>query len=184
MTNGPVLFDHSHQPVYRVVRRSWRNPLDATFSQRPSADNRWNTNSFPALYCCCSVTVARAVALDVLRYAGIELTDLRPDVQPRLVEISWSGEVVDVATASGVQAAGFPGTYPSGVSKQDTRRAASQWHRMGLLGVVCRSASLSRKGLSVWHGQHESWGEVAVFVNNGSLSPSAIAAREDLDWLK
>ena len=102
MTNGPVLFDHSHQPVYRVVRRSWRNPLDATFSQRPTADNRWNTNRFPALYCCCSVTVARAVALDVLRYAGIELTDLRPDVQPRLVEISWSGEVVDVATAAGV----------------------------------------------------------------------------------
>jgi len=75
-------FEHDHTPVQRVVRRGWSDPLDASFSQR-RPDRRWNTQDFPALYCCCSVRVARAVALDIFRVAGLELEDLHPPPSPR-----------------------------------------------------------------------------------------------------
>ncbi len=184
MTSDPALFDHLHEPIYRVVRRSWPNPLDASFSQQRAIDNRWNTGGFPALYCCCSLPVARAVALDVLRFAGVEPSDLLPSRQPQLYEISWSGPLVDVASSEGVKAAGFPETYPAGVSKQETRRSATDWHSKGLLGVVCRSASLSRRGVTVWRGRHEPWGELVIFVENCLRLPSLTGSRDDLDWLQ
>ncbi len=183
MTSDPAFLDHVHEPVYRVVRRSWPNPLDASFSQRVAIDNRWNTDGFPALYCCCSVQVARAVTLDVFRYAGVDLSDLLPSMQPQLCEISWSGLVVDVASSEGVKAAGFPDTYPAGISKQETRQVATEWHNKGLLGVVCRSASLSKRGVSRWSGRHEPWGELAIFVENCPHPPSLVGFRDDLDWL-
>jgi hypothetical protein len=75
---------------------------------------------------CCSETVARAVTLDVFRTAGVELSDLRPDARPRLVEIAWHGKVADMSSTEGLAAAG----------KAMTRRAAERWHTAGLGGVV------------------------------------------------
>ena len=184
MTTDPAIVDHLHEPVYRVVRRNWQNPLDTSFSQRKAADNRWNTDRFPALYCCCSVPVARAVTLDVFRYSGVEPTDLLPGFRPKLAEVSWSGPVVDVVSANGVKAAGFPDRYPAGTTKDETRQSATAWHGKGLLGVVCRSASLSRRGVSSWREPHQPWGEVALFVDNCTNFPSLIGSRDDLDWLR
>lgn len=92
---------HKHMPLYRVIRRGWADPLDTSYSQRASADNRWNTPDFPALYSSCSERVARAVARDVFRSAAIELADLQGAMLPELVEIAWAGEVVDVASLEG-----------------------------------------------------------------------------------
>ena len=179
---GPLLVDHGHL-VYRVIRQRWQDPLDASHS-RGRTDNRWNTQAFPALYACCSERVARAVALDVFRLSGVELEDLNADVRPALVDIIWSGTVVDVASADGVIAAGFPPTYPAGISVGETQHAATAWHRAGLEGIVCRSASLARFGFAEWKDPHPPWGEIAIFPQNAKHAPHRRRRRADLDWLR
>lgn len=179
---GLIPMEHRHQPVYRVVRREWADPLDSSFSRLQSG-NRWNTRDFPALYCCCSEIVARAVTLDIFRVAGVELSDLRPQVRPQLVEIQWSGRVADVSSPEGVAAAGFPSEYPSGVEPRSTQQVAAEWHAEGWEGVVCRSASLGRLGFRDWTGMHERWGELAIFVENAASPPVLLRRRRDLGWV-
>ncbi|MBM3745871.1 MAG: RES domain-containing protein [Acidobacteria bacterium] len=179
----PLLIEHTHQPVYRVVRRSWADPLDTSHSQK-RRENRWNMPEFRALYCCCSEWVARAVALDVFRLAGIVLEDLQPAYRPQLAEVSWTGQVADVASAEGVAAAGFSPEYPAGASTLQTQAFARTCHEGGVEGIVCRSASLARMGLWAWEGTHERWGEVAIFVANCEQAPALLARRRNLAWLQ
>jgi len=179
----PRLVDHTHQPVYRVVRRGWKNPLDASNSQT-RRDNRWNTPQFPALYCCCSEWVARAVTLDVFRLAGIVLEDLQSAYRPELVEVSWSGRVADVASADGIAAAGFSREYPTGANRAQTQSLAVACHEAGVEGIVCRSASLARMGFAAWEGTHERWGEVAIFRANSKQAPVLGARRKNLNWFQ
>ena len=169
--------------LYRVVRAGWSDPLDATWSQT-ARDRRWNLPDFPALYCCLSLDVARAVTRDLLGFSGIELAELQPAFRPRLVEISWSGEVVDVATAAGVAAAGLPESYPDGVDRSATRRAAAAWHRQGREGVAGRSASLRRLGFSTWSGPPERFSEAALFVENCRMHPVRLGHRDDALWFQ
>jgi RES domain-containing protein len=182
MTTPPRTVAHNHVPLYRVIRRAWVDPLDTSYSQRASADNRWNSPDFPALYCSCSERVARAVTRDVFRLAGIELADLQDAMLPQLVEVAWEGEVIDVASPEGVAAAGLPPDYPDGIDKTQTRAAAKIWHGSGAAGIVGRSASLIRLGLRSWDGDHQAWSETTVFVNNSSLRPIVQRRRVDLDW--
>ncbi len=177
----PEYVEHTHTPIFRVVRASWPDPLDASFSQG-ARNNRWNDARFPALYCCCSEAVARGVTRDILRFAGVEATELSASVRPRLVEIAWAGRVVDVATAEGVAAAGFGPRYPEGASKVDTRGRAAAWHDSKDEGVLCRSASLQRLGLNAWAGNHERWSELALFVRNVTSAPHVTHSRDDLTW--
>lgn len=173
---------HDHSPLYRVVRRGCADPLDVSHSKRRLGDYRWNNCEFGVLYCCCSEWVARAVTLDRLRLAGLDLTDLQTPARPQLIEISWSGRVVDVSSNEGVAAAGFPAGYPEGVRKEQTRRAAAQWRATGVGGVVFRSAALQRRGFSHWSGVHQRWSEAGIFVGNGSL-PTLIRRRDGSGWL-
>ena len=175
-------FAHRHQPVYRVVRAGWEDPLDASFSRR-RPDRRWNTADFAALYCCCSEAVARAVAQDVFRRAGVLPEDLQAHARPQLVEVGWSGKVVDVVTERGVAAAGFPAGYPTGVDREATRAAAARWHAAGAEGVCARSASLARRGFAAWRGDHPRFGELAIFVANAAVGPVLIDRRADDRWL-
>lgn len=175
-------FAHRHQPVYRVVRAGWGDPLDASYSRR-APDRRWNTPDFPALYCCCSETVARAVVHDVFRLAGVLAEDLQPHARPQLVEIGWSGEVVDVVSEQGVEAARFPAGYPVGVDREATRAAAERWQAAGSQGVCARSASLARRGVSSWRGDHSRFGELAIFVDNADAVPVLRRRRGDDGWL-
>ena len=169
----PLFFDHIHQPIFRVVRAGWPDALDASFS-KTKIDNRWNTENFAALYCCCSGQVANDVAEDILNYAGVDRSDLQPDYRPQLISIGWSGNVVDVVTADGVSTAGFPPTYPAGIDKSQTRKLAEEWFVASADGVVCRSASMQRKGFSNWTGNHENWSEVSIFVDNAVTKPIQI----------
>jgi hypothetical protein len=180
----PIIVPHGH-PVFRVIRAGWPDATDAAHSQR-GADNRWNTREFPALCCCCSAPVARAMALDVFRLAAVVVEDLQPEVRPALAELAWTGRVVDVASADGVAAAGFPPGYPEGVSKQDTRQAAKRWHKGGHEGVVCRSASLWRRERARlrWDGEHEQWSKLAIFPLNAATRPREEGRRTDLGWLE
>ncbi|HKH47795.1 MAG TPA: RES domain-containing protein [Thermoanaerobaculia bacterium] len=165
--------------LYRVIRAGWRDPLDASFSRR-ATDNRWNTSNFAALYCCGSLFVARAVTRDILRLAGVDIEDLLPDWRPRLVEIGWHGDLVDVATPEGIAAAGYSPSYPADCSKEVTRRDAERWHRDGEEGVTCRSASLWRMGFVDWTGSWPRWSEITVFVESCRTRPSLLDLRADL----
>ena len=175
---------HDHEPLFRMVRASYADPMDASFS-RLKPDNRWNPpDAFAALYVCCSERVARAVGLDLYRFAGLVLADLQRSARPHLAKIGWSGQVIDVASADGIAAAGFPPDYPRGIDFTQTQPKAIEWHAARSEGVVCRSASIDRLGLSDWSGPHESWAEVAVFVENAATSPRLIRRRTDLDWFR
>jgi len=174
--SGRISIEHNHEPVFRVIRVNWEDPLDTSFSQN-SSDNRWNSKNFAALYCCCSEPVAVAVAEDVFAYAGVDLSDLQPEYRPQVAEISWSGNVVDVISEEGIEAIGFPLRYPADIRKSQTRDLAVEWFRDGSEGVVCRSASMMKKGFSEWRGQHELWSELAVFVTNTKTSPRLISRR-------
>lgn len=184
MTDRPIIMPHAH-PIFRVVRVGWHDAADASHSQTKT-DNRWNTMEFPALYCCCSVPVARVVALDVFRLTSVVLEDLQPEARPALARLSWAGQVVDIASEDGVTAAGFYPAYPDGVSKKRTRQAASRWHELGHEGVVCRSASLWRRERerASWEGGHEQWSEVAIFPLKTANRPREEGRRNDLGWLK
>lgn len=181
--NGIRFVRHWHTPIYRVIRRGWADPLEASFSQLRN-DNRWNTSEFPALYCCCSERVAAAVANDLFRVGSLTVQDLQPAFRPALAEIRWTGKVVDVASTEGVIAAGFDPEYPEKTSKVQTQKAATRWHADGAEGVVCRGAPLSRMGLRQWKGDHQRWGEVAVFLANAHRAPRLLTRREDVDWLR
>jgi hypothetical protein len=174
--------DHIHWPVYRIVRASWRDPLDASYSQRPGQDSRWNADDFPALYCCCSIVVARAVTTDLFRIAGVLLGDLQPSHQPQLVEIQWQGTVADMVTSQGIAAAGFGDSYLRGADKRETRTRAALWHSNGMEGIVARSASLSRLGFDGWSGSHEPWGELAIYPDICGWKPQITRRRADLGW--
>lgn len=180
--NPPTVVRHQHAPVFRVLRAGHSDPLDGTQSRR--RPGRWNTADYPALYCCCSELTAKAVAQDRFNLAAVDLADLQPEAFPQLFELDWAGSVVDVASSVGIAAAGFSPSYPEGVSHEETKPRAAQWHQDGLEGVVCRSASLSRLGFSGWSDDCQLWGELAVFTERAQLRPALRRERSDLDWLR
>lgn len=177
---GTIL--HDHKPIFRVVRREWADPLDATYSQ--TVDNRWNTARFPALYCCCSQTVARAIVRNVFRLTGADLADLQETRQPQLIEIDWSGEPIDMISESAILTAGFAADYPRHSSHAETQVSADQWHTAGAPGVLCRSHSRSRFGFSDWSGHHAAWSELAIFTDTSPVRPSLLRRHADMEWLQ
>jgi RES domain-containing protein len=180
--NPPLLVHHGHVPVYRVVPRNSIDPLNASYSQK-ATDNRWNTPEFPALYCCCSELVAQSVVLDIYQIHSLRIEYLQPSSLPMLVEIRWSGYVVDAATAEGLAALGLDPASPEYTPKNETRRLAADWHVQTVEGVVYRSASMARRGFRDFTGSHERWGELAVFVARCSQPPTLSRIRHDLGWL-
>ena len=53
---------HTHVPLLRVIPREYVNDATNAAPSQAKTDNRWNTPAFPALYCCCALSVAIAVA--------------------------------------------------------------------------------------------------------------------------
>lgn len=182
--SDPWAIVHGHR-ILRVIRAAWRDATDASYSQQRD-DRRWNTRDFPALYCCCSLPVARAVVLDVFRLAAIVVEDLQPEMRPALATLSWSGRVVDIASGGGIAAAGFPPAYPDGMPKEETRGAAARWYEDGHEGIVCRSASVWRRarGEVAWDGDHARWSELAVFPRRAARPVREEGRRTDLTWLR
>lgn len=178
----PRTLVHDHTPLFRVVRRGFADPLDASFS-RGARDNRWNDSEFPALYGGCSERVARAVTLDVLGFAGLLLDELQDGALPQLVEIDWQGELVDASSPEGVAALELPPTYPRATDKEHTRAIARELWQARHEGVLGRSPSLSRIGFDHWNGDHRGWGELALFVDHLTRPVRLVRRRTDLDWL-
>ena len=179
----PLVVAHRHGPLLRVVQRGWQAPLDPSYARREGG--RWNApGSFPVLYTCCSERVARAVVYGRLQRAAVVLADLLDAARPQLVEIAWSGSLVDAISSGGLAAVGLPDAYPDDVGYDGTRPLGATWAGSGHEGVVCRSAAISRTGLRSWSGDHRPWGEAALFVANTSRPPRLLRRRPDLEWLR
>lgn len=135
----------------RVADPDWRRPLDPTFAA--VRGGRWNPpDSFPVLYLCATLAVARAVVLG--RFAGLPygVLDLRPDRRPVVIETEVpSHRAVDVVTDAGCSAASLPPTYP-----RDSRGRKIGWERTQPIGetaweqgersIACRSAAVPTGG--------------------------------------
>jgi len=134
----------------RVADPAWRSPLDG--SHAAERGGRWNPpGSFPVVYLCSSVPVAR---LNVLRrFEGLpySVLDLLPERRPVLVETNVrEHRAVDVVTGAGCRAAGLPESYP-----RDARGSEVGWERcqpvgrtaweQGETSIACRSAASRRR---------------------------------------
>ena len=133
----------------RVADPAWARPLDPTFAA--VRGGRWNPpNSFPVLYLCRTLAVARANV--ARRFEGLPygVLDLDPDRRPQLVATHVPPHrSVDVVTDLGCRSAGLPSTYPF-----DGRGARIDWartqpvgvavHDAGERSIACRSAALPR----------------------------------------
>ena len=178
----PAFIEHQHEPLYRVVRAGWQDPLDTSYGR--ARGGRWNApGSYDVLYTACSRRVARFVALDIFRVAAVTLEDLLPAARPALAEIGWRGRVVEAITERGLEAAGLPHHYPKGTGHETTQALATTWHADGAEGIVCRSASVARAGLDEWAEPHEPWSELAVFIENATGQPALLRLSSRLDWL-
>lgn len=178
---GMPLVRHDHVPLYRVARAGWSDPVDATFSTVHGG--RWSPRGgFPILYTCCSKNTARAVLAHVLRVTSLEIDDLNPEIRPVLVEVEWSGDVVDMCSVEGVMECGFRIAYPAGYTHEHTQQFGTVWHSLGAEGVVCRSESVFQNRHHGWLGDHREWSEVAIFVGNAQRRPRLVALDPEFDW--
>jgi RES domain len=130
----------------RVADPGWHDPLDGRYAR--ARGGRWNPPaSFPVVYLCGSIAVARAVVLGRLEGQPFGPEDLDPRTAPVLVGASVSQDrYVDVVTSRGCASAGLPETYP-----RDGARRQIGWSRCqpvgqaawdaGAAGIACRSAA-------------------------------------------
>ncbi len=130
----------------RVADPGWRDPLDGGYAG--ARGGRWNPpESFPVVYLCASVAVARAVVLGKLEAQPFGPEDLAPATAPVLVAASVTEDrYVDVVTTRGCASAGLPETYP-----RDRAGRRIGWNRCqpvgqaawdaGAAGIACRSAA-------------------------------------------
>jgi hypothetical protein len=131
----------------RVADPGWHDPLDASYAAEHGG--RWNPpGSFPMLYLCATVRVARANVFHRFERFPYGVLDLRPDRRPDLVEVHLAElRAVDVVTAAGCRSVGLPATYPF-----DGRRRIG-WERTQPIGlrafdageeaIAARSAALA-----------------------------------------
>ena len=95
----------------RVADPAWRSPLDGSYAAQRGG--RWNPpGSFPVVYLCSTVQVARANVLRRFDGLAYSVLDLLPDRRPVLVETDLrEHRAVDLVTDLGCRAAGLPSTY-------------------------------------------------------------------------
>jgi hypothetical protein len=133
----------------RVADPAWVRPLDPSYAM--GRGGRWNPpGSFPVVYLCATVDVARANVLQRFTGAPYGVLDLQPERRPDLVRTRVpEGRTVDVVTDLGCRAAGLPASYPF-----DGRGRRIGWRRTQPIGlaawdageraIACRSAALPR----------------------------------------
>lgn len=134
-----------HGPYYRVADRDWADPLDGDYAGRRGG--RWNPpGSFPVVYLCREVAVARALVVRRLADLPYGPEDLDERTGPDLVVTDVpSFDYVDVVTASGCEAAGLPVSYPLHsdgrlVGHAECQPIGVRARDEGFPGIACRSA--------------------------------------------
>jgi RES domain len=130
----------------RVADPAWRNALDGSHAMR--SGGRWNpSGSFPVVYLCGSVEVARAIVYARLVDQPYGPEDLDPGAAPVLISTRVAtGRYADLLSPRGLDSAGLPRSYP-----RDGRGRRIGWSRCqpvgvaafedGHPGIACRSAA-------------------------------------------
>ena len=131
----------------RVADPDWADPLDGGHARE--SGGRWNPpGSFPVVYLCRGVRVARATLHRLFRDQPYGPEDLDPVSAPVLIatDVPEAG-YVDVVTARGCRAAGLPATYPLDsrgrlIPHRRCQPIGETGWRQGEQGIACRSAAL------------------------------------------
>jgi hypothetical protein len=133
-------------PYFRVADPRWEDPLDGRYAAERGG--RWNPpGSFPCVYLCRSVEVARANVHRKLAGQPYGPEDLRDDAAPILVSTRLPEDrYLNVVTDAGCRSVGLPESYPRDnrgriIGHSRCRRIGlDAWDR-GLPGIACRSAA-------------------------------------------
>jgi RES domain len=155
-------------PYLRVADPAWKDPLDGQHAALRGG--RWNPPaSFPVVYLCREVAVARANVDRLLADQPYGPEDLRPEAGPVLVRTRVPEDrYLNVITDAGCRAVGLPASYP-----RDTRGRVvphprcqpigEQAHERGLPGVAARSAVSTGEELAYFGRRRLRRGAVLAF---------------------
>jgi RES domain len=124
-------------PYLRVADPDWEDPLDGRYAAERGG--RWNPpESFPVVYLCRSIEVARANVDRRLRGQPYGPEDLRPEAGPVLVRTRVPEDrYLNAITEAGLRDLGLPKTYPL-----DSRRRIVPHSRCQPIGLRARDAGL------------------------------------------
>ena len=124
-------------PYQRVADPDWDDPLDGRYAAVQGG--RWNPpESFPVVYLCQTVAVARANVYRLLEGQPYGPEDMRPEAGPILVRATVPEDrYLNVVTDAGCRDAGLPTTYP-----RDSRRRIVPHRRCQAIGERAREAGL------------------------------------------
>ena len=130
----------------RVADPDWDDPLDGAHAAERGG--RWNPpESFPVVYLCESVAVARANVVRLLAGQPYGPEDLRPGAGPVLVSARVPEDrYLNAVTEAGCAALGLPRSYPRDRRGRMVAKSRCQplgleaWDR-GLPGVAALSAA-------------------------------------------
>jgi len=156
-----------------VADPRWDDPLDGRFAAERGG--RWNPpESFPAVYLCRSIPVARANVYRKLQGQPFGPEDLRPGAGPLLVRTSVPEDrYLNVLTDAGCRDAGLPQTYPL-----DSRRRVVPWRRCQPVGLLAWEAGIPGVAARSAAGP----GEELAYFGRRKLRRGAIRSFEDWFW--
>jgi hypothetical protein len=162
----------------RVADPDWEDPLDGGFAA--ISGGRWNpAASFPVVYLCATVEVARANVHRKLDDQPYGPEDLEPDAAPMLVStLVREDRFVDALTDRGCRSLGLPASYPLDSHGRTIGHRRCQpigqaaWDD-GEPGIACRSAAA---------GSPRGGEELAFFARRRRLRPSQSMPFEDWFW--
>lgn len=162
-------------PYLRVADPSWDDPLDGRFAGERGG--RWNPpESFPVIYLCGSIEVARANVYRKLAGQPYGPEDLRPSNGPVLVRTSVPEDrYLNVITEAGCRDAGLPRTYPL-----DGRRRMVPWRRCQPIGLRAWEAGLP--GVAARSAAGVGGGEELAYFGRRKLRRRGLRSFEEWFW--
>jgi hypothetical protein len=161
-------------PYLRVADPDWDDPLDGRYAA--DRGGRWNPpESFPVVYLCRSLEVARANVYRRLRGQPYGPEDLQPGAGPILVRTRVPEDrYLNVITDAGLRDIGLPKTYP-----RDSRRRVVPHRRCQPIGLRAWEAGLP--GIAARSAAKPAGEELAYFGRR-KLRRGAIRAFGDWFW--
>jgi RES domain len=163
-------------PYLRVADPGWDDPLDGRFAA--DRGGRWNPpESFPVVYLCRSIEVARAIVHRRLERQPYGPEDLRPETGPVLVRTRVPEDrYLNAVTDAGLRDLGLPRTYPL-----DSRRRLVPWRRCQPIGLRAWEAGLpgvAARSAAAVSGR----GEELAYFGRRKLRRGAVREFEDWFW--
>ena len=160
-------------PYLRVAEPDWDDPLDGGYAAERGG--RWNTpESFPVVYLCRSIEVARGNVYRKLQAQPYGPEDLRPEAGPILVRTRVPEDrYLNAITDAGLRDIGLPKTYPL-----DSRRRIVPHSRCQPIGLRAWEAVLS--GIAARSAARQ--GEELAYFGRRKLRRGAVRSFDQWFW--